>query len=72
MRRVLDVDDGGAGGGGEGAGGDLRLGVDGFRLCADLLCRMSRQYQVISALDCNTSNTTLSQVTCYNATDVSW
>lgn len=54
VRRVLD---GGPGGGGGGAGGDLRLGVDGFRLLADLLCRMSRQYQVISALVCNTFKT---------------
>lgn len=34
VRRVLAVNGG--------AGGDLRLGVDGFRLCADLSCRMAR------------------------------
>jgi len=33
VRRVLVVTGG--------AGGDLRLGVDGFRLCADALCRMA-------------------------------
>lgn len=33
VRRVLAVNGG--------AGGDLRLGVDGFRLCADLSCLMA-------------------------------
>lgn len=51
MRRVLDVD-----GGGGGPGGDLRLGVEGFRLCADLLCRIVTQYQINSTTLQHTSS----------------
>lgn len=56
VRRVLAVNGG--------AGGDLRLGVDGFRLCADLLCRMTIQYQI--------NSTRLQHIKCNSRSRVKW